>query len=95
MKDFFETQEIMKDAMWFAEHGQVATALALVDDAFDSFMDFRVWFLVEDTDFSEKFYFWVAKVMVLFYDRHCSNEEQKLVNLTYYEIQEHKNKKNS
>lgn len=88
MKDYSEEHLILKDAMWFAEHKQVATALSLVDDTFDSFLDFRVWFLVEDenSEFSEKFRFWVAKVMVLFYDGHCSQETQQLVNLTYSEI---------
>ena len=88
MKDYSEEHLILKDAMWFAEHKQVATALSLVDDAFDSFFDFRVWFLVQDRDseFSEKFCFWVAKVMVLFYDGHCPQETQRLVNLTYSEI---------
>ena len=92
MKDYSETHKILKDAMWFAEHKQVATALSLVEDAFDSFLDFRVWFFVEDTDseFSEKFCFWVAKVMILFYDGHCSREVQKLVNLTYKEVYKRK-----
>lgn len=77
----------LKDAKWFAERGQVATAISIVEDTFDNFMDFRVWWLASYCDeLGEKFSKWVAKIMVLFYDGHCNGETQIMVGMTYNEI---------
>lgn len=89
MKDYTEQKQILKDAEWFAERGQIATAISLVDDAFDNFLEFRTWYITESNPnslFDHYFCNWVAKIMIVFYYNHCVPDIQALVELTYYEL---------
>lgn len=91
MIDYDKEHELLKQAYWFAENKMIDTAIALVEEAFDNFNQFRAWYLTNrDTEYSlftDKFFNnWVAKIMVLMYNGHCSENEQALINMTRYEL---------
>lgn len=81
----------LKDAYWFAEHDQIYTAISLVDEAFDNFLEFRAWWLTESNPeysiFDEHFCKWVAKIMVMMHAGHYTdNDTNAMIALTYEEI---------
>ena len=83
--------ELLNHAYWFAEHDMVDIAISLIDEAFDDFIQFRAWYLTnsdpECSIFTDKhFNDWVAKIMILMYNGHCSENEQPLVNITCFEL---------
>ena len=91
MKDFNKERELLNQAYWFAEHGMIDIAISLVDEAFDDFNNFRAWYLTNSNpEYSlftdQHFNDWVAKIMVLMYNGHCSEDEQPLVNITCFEL---------
>lgn len=90
--DYENRKSLLKDAYWFVEHDQIDTAISLVDEAFDNFMEFRAWWLTESNSeyrlFDEHFAKWVGKIMVMFYLDCPTNTDDtnSMIFLTYSEI---------
>ena len=88
--DYETRNSLLKDSYWFAEHDQLDTAISLIDEAFDNFLEFRAWWLTESNPeyslFDVEFCKWVGKIMVMFWWGHTIGDDSEILFLTYCEI---------
>lgn len=94
--DYDAQRSMLGDAYWFAEHKMLDTAIAIVEDAFPDFLNFRAWWLAEDmADYSMDpvFVRWVAKIMVFMYMDYNVPEDsdtRTFIDLTMIELRKMK-----
>ena len=92
-----EQNEMLEQARWFAEHGMIDTAIAIIDAAFGCFLKFRAWWLTESMEdcrlFPQKFSNWVAKIWVLMYANYNNPDDsdtRTFADLTMIELRKMK-----
>lgn len=94
--DYDTQRSMLEDAYWFAEHKMLDTAIAIVDEAFPDFLNFRAWWLAEgmaDCPMDPVFVRWVAKIMVFMYMEYNVPEDsdtRTFVDLTMIELRKMK-----